>query len=61
MMSTQTLGIIMIILLLLSFIPNVFMLYRANKEGTSSTRFKLMVGVDAILLVLVIAAIVLFS
>ncbi len=61
MMSTQTLGIIMIILLLLSFIPNVFMLYKANKEGTSSTRFKLMVGVDAILLVLVIAAIVLFS
>ncbi|MCE4966278.1 hypothetical protein [Staphylococcus chromogenes] len=60
-MSTQTLGIIMIILLLLSFIPNVFMLYKANKEGTSSTRFKLMVGVDAILLVLVIAAIVLFS
>lgn len=61
MMSTQTLGIIMIILLLLSFIPNVFMLYKANKEGTPTTRFKLMVGVDAILLVLVIAAIVLFS
>ncbi|UXS68368.1 hypothetical protein MUA19_02750 [Staphylococcus chromogenes] len=60
-MSTQTLGIIMIILLLLSFIPNVFMLYRANKERTPATRFKLMVGVDAILLVLVIAAIVLFS
>ncbi|WP_241956310.1 hypothetical protein [Staphylococcus chromogenes] len=61
MMSTQTLGIIMIILLLLSFIPNVFMLYKANKKGTPATRFKLMVGVDAILLVLVIAAIVLFS
>lgn len=60
-MSTQTIGILMIALLLLSFIPNVYMLYKANKEGTPSTRFKLMVGVDAILLVLVIAAIILFT
>lgn len=60
-MSPQTLGIIIIALLILSFIPNAYMLYKANKEGTPSTRFKLMVGVDAILLVLVVAAIILLT
>ncbi|MBI5975835.1 hypothetical protein [Staphylococcus canis] len=55
-MGTTTLGIIIIIILLISFIPNVYMAYKTNKTGAPNTRYKLMVGVDAILLVLIILA-----
>lgn len=53
-MSTQTIGIIVIVILLISFLPNAYMLYKTSKEGTENTRYKLMVGVDAMLLVLII-------
>ncbi|UWF57324.1 hypothetical protein NZD48_02905 [Staphylococcus hyicus] len=60
-MSTQTIGILIIIILLLSFVPNIYMLYKAKQHQAPSTRYVLMVGVDAILLVLVIAALVLLT
>ncbi|MGV3244654.1 hypothetical protein [Staphylococcus sp. 11261D007BR] len=55
-MNTLTLGIIIIVILLISFIPNAIMAYKATKEGVPNTRYKLMVGVDGILLVLIIVA-----
>ncbi|QHW37716.1 hypothetical protein GZH82_10380 [Staphylococcus ursi] len=60
-MSTQTIGMIVIVILLISFLPNAYMLYKTSKEGTENTRYKLMVGVDAMLLVLIIAAILLLT
>ncbi|EGQ0317719.1 hypothetical protein NM909_000470 [Staphylococcus pseudintermedius] len=60
-MSTQTIGIIVIVILLISFLPNAYMLYKTSKESTENTRYKLMVGVDAMLLVLIIAAILLLT
>ncbi|WP_086428126.1 hypothetical protein [Staphylococcus cornubiensis] len=60
-MSTHMIGIIVIAILLISFIPNAFMLYKTTKEGTVNTRYKLMVGVDAMLLVLIIAAILILT
>ncbi|MCO4344992.1 hypothetical protein MTR10_02860 [Staphylococcus agnetis] len=61
MMSTQTIGILIIVILLLSFIPNIYMLYKSKQQHTPSTRYALMVGVDAILLVLVITALFLLT
>ncbi|MBH9581087.1 hypothetical protein DOS70_01515 [Staphylococcus felis] len=55
-MNTTTIGIMIIVILLISFIPNVYMAYKTNKTGEPNTRYKLMVGVDAILLVLIIFA-----
>ncbi len=60
-MSTQTIGLIIIGILLLSFVPNVYMLYKTSKEGNPNTRYQLMVGVDAILLLLIITAIILLT
>ncbi|EPD48024.1 hypothetical protein HMPREF1208_02065 [Staphylococcus sp. HGB0015] len=60
-MSTQTIGFIIIGILLLSFVPNVYMLYKTSKEGNQNIRYQLMVGVDAILLVLIITATILLT
>lgn len=58
-MTTLIIGIILIILLILSLIPN----YRAMKinqaEGNNTAKFKFMVGVDAVLIVLLVVTVVL--
>ncbi|MDO5375395.1 MAG: hypothetical protein Q4F01_04330 [Staphylococcus rostri] len=51
-----TLGVILMILLIISFLPNAYMLYKSKKEGIDNPRIKLMVGIDAILIVFLIAA-----
>ncbi|MCS4486053.1 hypothetical protein [Staphylococcus americanisciuri] len=55
------LGIILIVLLIVSFLPNIYMLYKTKKDGTDSPRVKLMVGIDALLVVLLLAAVLLLS
>ncbi|ARJ50475.1 hypothetical protein [Staphylococcus lutrae] len=60
-MSTQWIGALIIIVLLISLIPNAYMLYKTSKTDIPNTRYKLMVGVDAMLLVLVIAAILILK
>ncbi|KIX91150.1 membrane protein [Staphylococcus microti] len=52
-----TFGIILIVLLLISVIPNFYMLYKSKKEGIENPRAKLMVGIDALLVVLIVAAV----
>lgn len=49
-----TLIVIIIILLIINLIPNYVMYRRLKAQGEQSTRRALMIGVDAILLVLVI-------
>ncbi|QLK86678.1 hypothetical protein [Staphylococcus sp. 17KM0847] len=60
-MTTQTLAIILIVILLISFIPNAYLLYKTNKDGTPNTRVKLMVGIDAILVVFLVTALILLT
>ena len=51
-----TIGIILIIvLLILSLVPN----YKAKSQGQKSTRFTIMVGIDLILIVLLVVTIIL--
>ncbi|UXR69323.1 MULTISPECIES: hypothetical protein [unclassified Staphylococcus] len=52
----STLAIILIILLIISFIPNAYVLYKSNKAGNVNPRVKLMVGIDAMLVILIVAA-----
>ncbi|MBF7016398.1 hypothetical protein [Staphylococcus durrellii] len=52
---TIFLGVVIIILLLVSLIPNIRAAKKNKLAGQKSTRFNIMIGIDAILLVLVIA------
>ena len=55
-----TIGIILIIVLLfLSLIPNYNAMKQAKSKGSKSTRFTVMVGIDAILIVLLVFTIIL--
>ena len=55
-----TIGIILIIVLLfLSLIPNYNAMKQAKSQGSKSTRFTVMVGIDAILIVLLVFTIIL--
>ena len=55
-----TIGIILIIVLLfLSLIPKYNAMKQAKSQGSKSTRFTVMVGIDAILIVLLVFTIIL--
>ncbi|MCE4992338.1 hypothetical protein [Staphylococcus haemolyticus] len=55
-----TIGIILIIvLLILSLVPNYKAMQQAKSQGQKSTRFTIMVGIDLILLVLLVVTIIL--
>ena len=47
-MSTIIIGIILIILLIISLIPNYIAMKRQQADNQSATRFMFMVGIDAI-------------
>lgn len=53
-----TLIIIIIVLLIINLIPNYLMYKRLKAQGEQANRRALMIGVDAILLVLVIVGLV---
>lgn len=53
-----TLIIIIIVLLIINLVPNYLMYKRLNAQGEQANRRALMIGVDAILLVLVIVGLV---
>jgi hypothetical protein len=55
---TIFLGIVIIILLLVSLVPNMRAAKKSKLAGQKSTRFNIMIGVDALLLVLVIATLI---
>ncbi|MBF7024752.1 hypothetical protein [Staphylococcus kloosii] len=55
---TIFLGIVIIILLLVSLIPNMRAAKKSKLAGQKNTRFNIMIGVDALLLVLVIATLI---
>ncbi|NWK83226.1 hypothetical protein HYE69_00180 [Staphylococcus sp. GSSP0090] len=48
------LGIVVMILLIVSLIPNLKAVKKSKETGEKNPRFAIMVGIDAILLVLVI-------
>lgn len=48
------LGIVIIILLIVSLIPNLKAVKNSKQTGEKNLRFAIMIGIDAILLVLVI-------
>lgn len=48
------LGIVIIILLIVSLIPNLKAVKNGKQTGEKNPRFAIMIGIDAILLVLVI-------
>lgn len=55
-----TIGIILIIvLLILSLVPNYNAMKQAKAQGQKATRFTVMVGIDLILIVLLIVTIIL--
>ena len=52
------LGIIILILLIVSLIPNLKAVKKSKANGEKNPRFAIMVGIDAILLVLVIVTLI---
>ncbi|MBL7573614.1 hypothetical protein [Staphylococcus saccharolyticus] len=56
---TLIIGIIIIILLIISLIPNYKAMVLAKHEGQKSTRFTIMVGIDLILILLIAVTLVL--
>lgn len=52
------LGIIVLILLIVSLIPNLKAVRKSKETGEKNPRFALMVGIDAILLVLVVVTLI---
>lgn len=55
-----TIGIILIIvLLILSLVPNYKAMQQAKSQGQKSTHYTIMVGIDLILIVLLIVTIIL--
>lgn len=51
--------VLIIVLLLLSLIPNYKAMKQAQSQGVKSTRFTIMVGVDLILILLLVVTIIL--
>ncbi|AGC89912.1 hypothetical protein WL555_06270 [Staphylococcus warneri] len=52
-------GVIILILLIISFIPNYKAMKLAKSQGQKTTRFAIMVGIDAILIVLILVTLLL--
>ncbi|WP_436854664.1 hypothetical protein [Staphylococcus caeli] len=52
------LGVIVLILLIVSLIPNLKAVRKSKETGEKNPRFALMVGIDAILLVLVVVTLI---
>ncbi|SCS70319.1 hypothetical protein [Staphylococcus caeli] len=52
------LGVIILILLIVSLIPNLKAVRKSKETGEKNPRFALMVGIDAILLVLVVVTLI---
>ncbi|HLR19210.1 MAG TPA: hypothetical protein VK115_04760 [Staphylococcus sp.] len=55
---SMILGIIVIVLLIVSLIPNLKAVKASKKDGEKNPRFAIMVGIDAILLVLVVTTLI---
>lgn len=58
-MTTTIIGIVILVLLIISLVPNYQAMKLAKSQGQKATRFTIMVGVDAILIVLIIVTLVL--
>lgn len=52
---------IIIILLIANLIPNFIMMRKQKQTGESNPRFMIMVGIDAILLILIVSVMVIHS
>ena len=52
-------GVIILVLLIISLIPNYNALKLAKSQGQKTTRFAIMVGIDAILIVLILVTLLL--
>ena len=55
---SMIIGVIVIILLIVSLIPNLKAVKSSKETGEKNTRFAIMVGIDSILLVLVVATLI---
>ncbi|EHJ08127.1 hypothetical protein [Staphylococcus simiae] len=58
-MTTLIIGLIILILLIISFIPNYRAMKLAKAEGQNHTRYTIMVGIDTLLIVLIIVTLLL--
>lgn len=56
---TIIIGVVILILLIISFIPNYKAMKLAKHQGQKTTRFTIMVGIDLILIVLIILTLIL--
>ncbi|PTE99490.1 hypothetical protein [Staphylococcus equorum] len=55
---SMIIGVIVIILLIVSLIPNLKAVKASKETAEKNTRFAIMVGIDSILLVLVVATLI---
>ncbi|HDI6531731.1 TPA: hypothetical protein POB57_000068 [Staphylococcus aureus] len=53
-MTTALIGVIVLILLIISFVPNYRAMKSAKEQGSNATRATIIVGIDIILIVLII-------
>ncbi|MEB6798972.1 hypothetical protein M1259_04505 [Staphylococcus aureus] len=58
-MTTALIGVIVLILLIISFVPNYRAMKSAKEQGSYATRATIMVGIDIILIVLIIVTLLL--
>ncbi|HDJ3886365.1 TPA: hypothetical protein ACXIBV_001803 [Staphylococcus aureus] len=58
-MTTALIGVIVLILLIISFVPNYRAMKSAKEQGSNATRVTIMVGIDIILIVLIIVTLLL--
>ncbi|MBE5666369.1 hypothetical protein HU002_05430 [Staphylococcus sp. SS251] len=58
-MTTALIGVIVLILLIISFVPNYRAMKAAKEQGNNATRATIMVGIDIILIVLIIVTLLL--
>lgn len=58
-MTTALIGVIVLILLIISVVPNYRAMKSAKEQGINATRATIMVGIDIILIVLIIVTLLL--
>ncbi|MBX5319446.1 hypothetical protein [Staphylococcus caprae] len=56
---TIIIGIVILILLIISLVPNYQAMKLAKNQGQKSTRYTIMVGIDLVLIVLILVTLIL--
>ncbi|BBD89293.1 hypothetical protein WL278_06150 [Staphylococcus caprae] len=56
---TIIIGVVILILLIISLVPNYQAMKLAKNQGQKSTRYTIMVGIDLVLIVLILVTLIL--